>query len=201
MKRATVPALLALLTSTSGCALQETTGAGWTGRRHAVATETVTATLHALRHSNGVVGVRAGTVVSDGLALKHGILHGGYDWRVWPGRLTLEPGIDLGAGAPLSHDLGGLGAYAGAAGSARLRLFGLDDAEPAFYVYGFAVELVVLPRVGFWVPPESAPSQRVYGEWAIEGGFRVVLASDLFVPSDGRVIDGSSAEQGNGGAR
>jgi hypothetical protein len=185
--------LLPLLVSFSvvGCAFQATGGPSWTGLSDPESVATFGLTMHAFRRSNGVAGVRAGTLIDHGLTLQQGFLHGGYDIRVIPGHLVLEPGLDLGFGDPTTHKFDGIGAYAGLSGTARLRVWGTDDSEPSFNVASPAIEIVLAPRTGGWAPPEGSHSHTFYGESAIELGVRVAIGSDLFSNPQGRLPDGT----------
>jgi hypothetical protein len=171
---------------TMGCALQVSGGKTWTGSAVAADTATVTMTMHALRKSNGIVGVRLGTVFEDGLAIRHGILHGGYDIIAIPGWLTLEPGLDLGAGSPASQRFDGVGAYGGVSGTARLRVVGMGERETTFNIAFPMVEIVLLPRWGMWMPPEGSNTRTLYGEFSAEIGLRFAIGSDLATTSLGR---------------
>ena len=173
----------------SGCAAQLTSGAASTATARPVVTGTLEGTMHALRSNNGVAGARIATVIDHGVVIKQGIVHGGYDMRVMPGRFTLEPGIDLGAGAPVVHRFEGVGAYAGVSGTARLRIYGMDDSVPAFEVISPIIELVLAPRVGAWMPPEGSSVHTVYAEYGCEFGIRFALGSDLASAEQGHVTD------------
>jgi hypothetical protein len=181
---------LSLLT---GCALQATAGPGAVGHADSVASVSAAATMHALRKSNGIVGMRVGMRVDDGLSLKHGILHGGNDFLLVPGWLTLEPGLDLGAGRPFSPVFTGVGAYAGVSGTARFRVTPGGDREPAFNIAYPMVELVFMPRLGAWMPPEGSNTTTPYAEWSVEFGVRLAVGSDLFSPAQGKISDGGEA--------
>ena len=89
------------------------------------ATTSMSVTTHAFRNGGSVFGLRLMTAYDRGLAIRSGALHGGYDWRIIPGWLVLEPGIELGVGRPAARSLGGAGSYAGAA--INLRLHGLAN--------------------------------------------------------------------------
>lgn len=165
-----------------GCGVQFTGGPASTAGGQPVSALTAGASLHAMRRSSGVVGVRASAIIDDGIRVKQGFLHGGYDIRLAPGYVAVEPGVDLGLGEPLTKNYASsIGAYGGLSMTWRFRLFGYDDGIPTYTIYGIGCELVAVPRVGAWMPPESATDKKVYGELSAELGVRFVLASDIFV--------------------
>ncbi|HEX3170191.1 MAG TPA: hypothetical protein VHQ88_06405, partial [Burkholderiales bacterium] len=120
---------------------------------------TVTGTLHALRESNSVVGLRVNAKIDHGYALRSVMLHGGYDILRSRGRFAFEPGIDLGVGRALRPLFEGTGAYGGASATFRLRVSPWGD-EPAYNLAWPIFEIVLLPRGGLWMPPESGPDSR-----------------------------------------
>jgi hypothetical protein len=183
-KRAAFVLLSAIL---GGCGLQATSGAAWTDRHSGTPALTVRATSIGFRSNSPVVGIRMGMAIDHALVPKHGIVHGGYDWRVIPGQLVLEPGFDLGLGGPIRAEYTGIGAYLGASGSARLRLLGVNDDDPAFNVIAPIVEAVLIGRGGGWMPPEEADSRALIGEFGVELGLRMTLGSDLVIPVQGKV--------------
>lgn len=195
-------ALVALIASLAGCALTLSGGAGHAaGGRPLSRVTALGLSSHAFRYGGGVFGVRlASTLESRGLALRSATLHAGYDLRLWPGRLVLEPGFDIGAGSPLAGSIAGIGSYAGVSSALRLRLFGVDDSEPAYNVYAAAFELVLLPRVGAWMPPERADHHGLVSEWSVELGVRIALGSDLVAAAQGSIADAESqADDSDGG--
>jgi hypothetical protein len=185
-----------LLVFLSGCAFQATAGPTAAGLEKPVPTATVGVTMHALRKSNGIVGLRMGSVVNDGFVPKHGILHGGYDVIAVPGWLELELGPDIGAGSAVTHLWDGIGAYGGASGTARLRLLGTGDREPSFDVAFPMLELVLMPRMGMWMPPERSDSRTPYGEFGVELGLRLAVGSDLAGTAQGKPQDADKPRDG-----
>jgi hypothetical protein len=173
----------------TGCAAQIGAAGSYTSAdtpdRVALST---TLTSRASRKSAPVVGVRSTQTIDHGILLKQVALHGGYDGWLAGGRLILEPGIDLGAGGPLSDRYDGIGAYAGAAGSARLRLafLGDDDLKRSYSIVFVGVELVLAPRYGVWFPPEESSKRHVVPEFGFEGGLRFVFGSDIVGSAQGR---------------
>jgi hypothetical protein len=195
-------AWLALLaTATAGCGLQATVGRGGTAQRPAAWVGNVGLDAQAQRTSGASAGLRTGMLIDHGLVVKNAVLHGGYDTLVVPGWLTLEPGVDLGAGQPAIHVFRGVGAYGGLAGTARLR-FVTGDREPNYNVLFPFVELVLLPRGGIWLPPEGAGSTAAYFDWSVELGIRLGLGSDIISPRQGQIPEDHSTDaQAGGGLR
>jgi hypothetical protein len=177
----------------TGCAVQLTGGATSTGQSRPVATATLGATMHALRANNGIAGARLTTAVGNGIEIKQGVVHGGYDMRIVPGRVVLEPGFDLGAGSPISRRFDGVGTYGGVSGTVRVRAYGMDDRVPAFVVISPIVEIVLAPRLGGWVGPEGSGAAAVHAEYGCELGVRIAIASDLASPEQGEVSDDPAA--------
>jgi hypothetical protein len=186
MQRLCFYALLSL--ALCGCALTATGGPVVAGP-HAEPVPAVSfgASAFAFRKSSGTFGARVLTVADHGLKIRSGAVHAGWDWRAIPGRLVIEPGVDLGAGSPANIAFKSAGAYAGFAPSVRLRLWGVDDSEPAFNLLAPAVELVVLGRAGAWMPPEASHSATVFGEFGVEFGLRFSVGCDLFATSQGKI--------------
>jgi hypothetical protein len=152
-------------------------------------------TTHAFRHGRPVFGFRLSTAYEHGFAIRSGLLHCGYDARLIPGRLVVVPAIELGAGRPATEAIGGVGSYAGAATSLRLRLLGVDDAEPAYNVYAVTSELVLGGRFGGWMPPETASVEKnVRWEWSIDLGLRVAVGSDVITSAQGEIVDTGAVE-------
>lgn len=125
--------------------------------------------------------------VDHGLIPHQGIVHGGYDWRVVPGWVALQPGLDLGLGEPLAGGYSGIGAYLGAAATARVHVCGANDAEPAFNLVAPALEVVVTGRGGGWMPPEGNASTALVGEYGVEFGLRLAIGSDVVSEPQGKV--------------
>jgi hypothetical protein len=191
---------VALLLGPTACAVQATYSPAWAGHERAQQAVTVGGTMHAYRKSAGIVGVRVGTAIDHGLLPRQAFAHGGLDWRAVPGWIAVEPGLDLGLGGPLRSAYSGVGAYAGAALTARLRVLGTNDEETAFNVIAPAVELVLVGRGGGWMPPEGAESTTLVGEWSAEVGVRFALGSDVFSEPAGKVQEPRGpASRSNGG--
>ena len=184
MKAKAITTLVALAYGACGCGLQVTSGPAWSGERNTAVAMSGGLTMQALRRSNGIVGMRATTRIDNGLEIRSGMVHAGYDFVSEGSRLSIEPGIDFGAGGPVYPIYSGVGAYCGASGNLRVRLLGSGDQEPAYNVaFGF-VELVLNPRTGFWIPREGVPT-RVYHDGAVEMGLRFGFGSDLGSTSQG----------------
>ncbi|HKU38069.1 MAG TPA: hypothetical protein VJR89_07980 [Polyangiales bacterium] len=182
-----------LVWAASGCAV--TIGGGRAHAGHAkptVWTGTLAVTTHAFRDGGGIFGVRLVSTVEHGFELRSGMFHAGYDWRVVPGWVVFEPGVDIGAGSPMSESFESLGAYAGVGANLRVRVWGVQDSMPAYNVYGGSTEIVLTPRFGGWMPPEGNPNHDVVLEWSIELGVRFAIASDLLTRSQGKLSDTDS---------
>lgn len=175
----------ALGLAVAGCATQVTSGAAFPDASTVRPGLTLGLSTNVPRRDTGVVGARLGTLVESGIAPKHVILHGGWDFRFLQGGLVLEPGFDLGGGSPMDRTYDGVGGYMGTSGTARVRFLGTNE-EPAFNVLGVSMEAVLMPRLGWWMPPEGTGAG-VTTEWAVEGGFRIVVTSDLFTDVQGKV--------------
>jgi hypothetical protein len=190
-----VSGVVVLAVLATGCGLQATSGAVWT-KNEAAPSLTFTGTTQAYRTSSFVVGGRVGVAFHDAIVPRHAIVHGGYDWRVIPGHLVFEPGLDLGMGGPIARVYPGIGAYLGASPSLRLFLFGVNDDEPAFNVIATAFELVLTGRGGGWMPPEGAASTALVGEYGVELGLRVAIGSDVLADPLGKVQEPKSKTEG-----
>ncbi|HWA28551.1 MAG TPA: hypothetical protein VG734_23075 [Lacunisphaera sp.] len=175
-----------LMLALGGCGMQATSGLAWT-RHHSTPTLTVAAASMGYRQSRGVVGMRVGMDIDKALVPKNGIVHGGYDCRLGPGWFVFEPGFDLGLGGPIESAYDSVGAYLGASATARVRLAGVNDNDPAFNVVAPIGEVVLTGRGGGWMPPEDAASARLVGEWSAELGVRFSLGSDLVTAAQGKV--------------
>ena len=147
---------------------------------------------HIPRITQGVVGARLGTVFDSGIIPKHVIVAGGVDFHT-DERFAVLPSIELGAGSPFSTSWGSPGAYLGGSVASRVRLLGTGEEPAAYNVFAGALDLVVMPRLGAWMPPEGSGGE-VAAEWALEMGVRITLGSDLFAPTRGRVRQPSSLE-------
>ncbi|HEU4538833.1 MAG TPA: hypothetical protein VFS00_32160 [Polyangiaceae bacterium] len=176
------PAALGLLGT--GCGLQLGGGVANNPRGELRGTASAAVAMNAGRESNGVLGARITSVVDRGLEVRSGALHGGYDFVVAPGWLTLEAGADLGAGSPVNRLYRGVGAYGGLAGGARLRPLGNADRSPQYNILFVTPEIVLAPRAGWWMAPEGA-GRGLDFEWGLELALRVVLRSDLAGSSQG----------------
>jgi hypothetical protein len=175
-----IPSFLAL-----GCGLQLAGGVGNVGHGRVDGVGHAGLTTFAQRRSGPAVGLRANMVRRDhGLSLRSGTLHAGWDARLIPGWFALEPGLDFGAGQPSARVFSGVGAYAGGAMTARLRVVA-GDREPVYNLFFPVVELVVVPRAGVWMPPEGSPRTTPYGEGGIELGFRFGIGSDIIGAAQG----------------
>jgi hypothetical protein len=171
----------------SGCALQATSGVAAAASRPVDVPLSMGAMSHVPRISSTVVGARVGGVFQSGLAVKHVIVHGGYDIRIRPGAFVIQPAVELGAGSPVSVSFRDPGAYLGVSAATRLRFCGTGEEPAAFNVLAMGWDFVVVPRIGGWMPPEQSGSARLVGEWAVEAGIRVTLGSDIFSPTRGKV--------------
>ena len=170
---------LGLLAST-GCGLQLGTGPSRNATGHTQQTYSLGASLAVDRRSNGIVGTRVVTIADQGLELKALIVHGGWDFVAKPGWITLEPGVDLGMGSPVTNTFRGIGAYAGAAGNLRLRPFWNVAREPSFVIASLVPEIVFAPRAGWWMPSErSAAHGATDFEFGWEIALRINLSSDF----------------------
>jgi len=188
MRTERVAAILAV-SALWGCGVSATAGPTWTGRRDVALQETVTIGTHAQRKSGAVVGLRLNTHVNDGLTLKSGAFHGGYDFILIPGWLALEPGADFGAGQPATHVYSGVGAYAGGTLVTRLRLTP-GDREPGFNIAFPIVELTAGGHLGAWMPPEDSTTTRLYCDRGFDFGIRFAFGSDLVSPNQGGIWRG-----------
>lgn len=194
--------MMAACSLLEACAFGLSTGAANTSGnafRERAYTTSMTFTTHAFRQGRPVFGVRLSTAVDHGFAIRNGLLHTGYDFRLIPGYLVLVPAIELGAGQPAAQDLGGFGSYFGVATTLRERLSGVNDAEPAFNVYALNIDLFIGARVGGWMRPEtsSASSRAVVWEGSIELGIRFAVGSDVITSAQGENAepDGSEEEE------
>jgi hypothetical protein len=186
----------ALMLGWSGCAFTLSGGPARSGHvKPLAASVALGASTHAFRDGAGVFGLRLLTKFDDGFSIRSGMLHAGYDWRLVPGWLVFEPGVELGAGKPLTEAFASVGAYAGVAGNLRVRVWGVDDAEPAYNVYAAAFELVLMPRIGGWMPAEGEENQSVVLEWSLELGIRFAIGSDLLTKAQGKIADTESRTQ------
>ena len=178
--------ILGVATLSFGCAAQVTSGAAWSGDQTPRVPVTAGLTMQALRTSNIVVGARATSMFNEGIALRSGMLHTGYDFVSEESRWAIEPGVDIGAGVPVKPIDGlsglvfdGIGGYAGTSANLRLRVLGTGDKRPGFNVaFGF-VELVFNPRAGLWMPPEGSLRAPLYVESSLEVGVRFGFGSDV----------------------
>jgi hypothetical protein len=170
--------------------MQLTSGPEWAGHnRRPVANLTATGTLEALRKSNSVVALRVNSVVSQGYRLKSAMLHGGYDFLWTAGRWAIEPGLDLGVGQALRPVFDGVGAYGGASTTLRFRPYPWTI-EPSYNLAYPMLELVLLPRIGFWMPPQDSNNSTLYGEGGVTIGIRGTFGTDLVTSGQGQVWDG-----------
>jgi hypothetical protein len=185
--------------STAGCGVQATAGPEWAGHGTARLGITTTGTLQALRDSNSVVALRVNSVAHDGYSLKSAMLHGGYDMLCSRLPLAFEPGIDLGIGQAARPVFGGTGAYGGISSTFRLRPWPWTI-DPSYDLAFPMIELVIVPRIGLWMPPESSGNATLYGEGGVEFGLRIALGSDLATTDQGHVWDGGPSCKGNGGS-
>lgn len=192
-------ALVVLAAATAGCGLQVTTGRGATAHEPAAWVGSVGLNAQAQRRSGATVGIRTGMLVDHGFVVKNAMLHGGYDTLLVPGWLTLEPGIDLGAGQSALHVFRGVGAYGGLSGTARLR-FMTGDREPDYNILFPFMDLVLMPRGGIWLPPEGAGSTAAYFDWSIELGLRFGLGTDIISQRQGQIPEDQSTDSRTGGA-
>lgn len=182
--------LLFLFAALSGCALTVSGAvAGAVNGQPSVPVLSAGVSSHAFRQNAPVFGFRLSSRIAEGLHLRSGLLHGGYDLRVVPGRFAIEPGLDLGAGSPLTQSSGGLSAYGGVGLNFRLRIYGADDSEPAYLVAATALELVLITRLGAWMPPESAHSRALVTELAGEVGLRFAFGTDIVAAAQGEIVD------------
>jgi hypothetical protein len=183
---------LALSLALGGCGLQATTGAAWTSHARATPTLNLVGTMQAMRESNSIVAGRLGTTFDRSVAIKNLTLHGGYDWLLVPSWLGLEGGLDLGGGQPPTRRFAGLGAYAGLQATLHARLTcGTGDHIPSFSLAFPLLELVLIPRGGLWMPPESSPRKATFLELSVEVGLRFGVGSDLVAPRQGQITDRS----------
>jgi len=181
-------ACAALISLLCGCALTATSGPVYTARSaDPVPAVSIGANAFAFRKSSGTFGFRVLTVAEHGLKLRSGAVHAGWDFRVIPGHLVIEPGFDLGIGSPANIEYENPGAYAGFVPSVRWRLWGVDDSEPAFNLIAPSIDLVLLGRAGAWMPPEGSANTTMQRELGVELGLRVSFGSDLFAGSQGRI--------------
>lgn len=136
------------------------------------------------RENGPIAGVRLTTITdSDGMRVRNAIFSAGYDFHRGWRPLGLDLVADLGAGGPGYRRYDGVGAYAGAGAVLRCRVWGDLDYEPGFNVVFFYLDLVLANRVGAWVPPEGAATRDAYGEYSLELGLRISLASDVVTSS------------------
>jgi hypothetical protein len=183
-----------------GCGLQVSGGVANAGsHRKFLPSMTTTATLEALRNSNSVVALRVNSVVDDGYRLKSAMLHAGYDVP-FASRFAVEGGLELGAGKAVHPLFGGTGAYSGASGTLRVRPYPWV-LEPAYNLAFPMVEVLLMPRAGFWMPPEDSGNTRLYGEYSFELGLRLTLGSDLVTTGQGAVWDGGPPCGRNAGGK
>jgi hypothetical protein len=147
--------------------------------------------------------MRVNSVASKGYRLKSVMLHGGYDFLWKTGRWALEPGLDLGAGQAVRPVFDGVGAYGGAAATFRFRPYPWS-LEPSYNLAYPMLEIVLLPRIGFWMPPQGSGSSTLYGEGGVTIGIRGTFGTDLATTGQGQVWDGGPqcrqhSPNGNGG--
>jgi hypothetical protein len=187
--RIAIGLLLLTCLGASGCAVQGTGGLEWAGKRGSVVGFTATGTLQALRKSNSVVGLRVNTVASHGYSIRSVMLHGGYDWLTQSAPLAFELGVDLGAGSSVQPLFDGVGAYGGVSSTLRFRPWPWT-VEPSYNLLFPMVEVVLVPRVGFWMPPEGGNTTTLYAEGGAEIGLRFAIGSDLATSGQGQVWDG-----------
>ena len=185
------------LVALPGCHLQATAGPNWVGHEDSELAGSLELGTHAQRKASAVVGARIGTLVDfdEGVTLKNGMLHGGFDWPIVPGWFMLEPGADFGAGQPVAQVFDGSGAYAGASLNMRFRPTPGGDREPGFNIAFPIGELVVTSRSGVWMPPEHSNTTAPYFDFSIEVGIRFGLGSDLVSPAQGRVSDEGTSQK------
>jgi len=151
--------------------------------------------LQNARENGPIAGARLGSIIdSDGMRVRNAIFSAGYDFhRGWK-PIGLELVADFGAGGPGYRRYDGVGAYGGAGAILRCRLWGDLDYEPGFNVAFFYVDVVMANRLGAWVPPEGAATRDAYGEYSLELGLRISLASDV-VSSSRQTVRSESEEQ------
>lgn len=147
-----------------------------------------------VRENGPIAGARLTSIVdSEGLRIRNGIFSAGYDFHRGWHRFGLELVADLGAGGPGYRRYDGVGAYAGAGAILRYRVLGTLDYEPGFNVVFFYVDIVAGNRAGAWIPPEGASTRNAYGEYSLDLGIRISLASDVInssrqtIPSESEV--------------
>lgn len=189
-------AFAAVALACAGCGVQVTSGVASARGDSPEVPLSLGAMTHVPRIRQGFVGARLGMVFDHGAAPKHAVVQGGYELRIFPGTLVVQPALELGAGSPVSRSWEDPGAYLGISAATRFRLFGTGE-EPATYnAVATALDFVVLPRAGGWMPPEGSGSAALAGEWAVEGGLRFTFGSDLFSPPRGRVEERETTEEG-----
>jgi hypothetical protein len=182
-----------------GCAVQATSGPTWANDRRPVAV-VVGGAMESRRLGGPTLGARVGMAVDDGLVPKQGFVHMGYDARALPGRLVIEPHLDLGVGGPIAGGYSGLGSYLGVAANGRLKIYGVDDRETEFNIIGSRIDLVLEMRGGAWAPPEEAGSSRLIWESSVDLGVRFAITTDLTSGPPGKVqapVTSTSNSEGN----
>lgn len=147
-----------------------------------------------VRENGPIAGARLTSIVdSEGMRVRNAIFSAGYDFHRGWHRFGLELAADLGAGGPGYRRYDGVGAYGGGAAILRYRLLGTLDYEPGFNVAFFYLDFVVANRAGAWIPPEGASTRNAYGEYSLELGLRISVASDVLnstrqtIPSESEV--------------
>jgi hypothetical protein len=164
----------------NGCGLQVGSGPAWPARGHVQQTWSASATLQAERASNGIVGARLVSVADNGLAIRSGAVHAGWDFVLVRGWLYAEPGLDLGAGSPVHRVYSGIGAYGGLSGVLRFRPLPNPSRDPAFSIFHVALpEIIVAPHAGWFMPPEQDRSNGFDFQGGFEVALRVALGSDF----------------------
>ena len=185
MKRIVLTAVLTF--ALAGCAVSNTWGGTRTGSGPIRGTWTTGASSHAFRSDAPTFGMRLHSKVEHGLEIRNAMAHAGYDVHLFNGTMVLEPGMDIGGGAPTGRSFPGTGAYAGPALNVRVLIYGIEDEPLTFNLATIAIDFLAVARVGAWLPPESSRSKAVVGEWGFEFGFRFALASDLATVPPGKV--------------
>jgi len=191
---------VALAPLLAACGLQATAGPAWVGHERMAWQMNGVLGTHAQRHSGGVVGVRVGSVIDHGIALKSGVLHGGYDVLAIPGWLIVQPGLDVGAGQAVRHVFDGVGAYGGGSLEVRFR-FWTGDRGASYNLAFPACDIVLGGRGGIWMPPEHSNTTAVYVERTLDLGVRFGFGSDLTSPSQGEMPSRVTPSTAPGGAR
>jgi hypothetical protein len=135
-----------------------------------------------IRTNGSLVGLRA-TWLPDpsGLHARNAVMAFGYDLHTGASvPLGLEGSVELGAGGSAHARFDGIGMYTGLSITPRLRLplLASRDLGAGYNLLMSYCDLVLTGRAGMWAPPENPDHHQSYGEWAIETGIRITLASD-----------------------